>query len=384
MLKKLFDFLSSLRLTVACLSCAIVLVFVGTLAQVEQGLFLAQERYFASLFVWWSPGEGAFKLPVFPAGYLLGSVLLLNLLAAHYKRFSFSGKKVGISMIHSGIVLLLLGQLFTQILQVESQMRLVEGSSSNFSVSGRSSELAVIDASGKESDRVVSISEQQLRKSAELTAPVLPFNIQIEEYFSNSSPTNAPPSNAELTPNTQNGVGRTVRLIREPATVRMDMRNMPAAVVELKLREDGKSLGTWLVSSWLDPQSFEVDGKPYRIALRPKRYYKPFNLSLIDFSHDKYQGTEIAKNFSSRVRLLNAGTGEDREALIYMNHPLRYQGETYYQGSFDPRDDRVSILQVVRNPAWITPYLGCIIVGTGLIVQFLSHLVGFAKRRRKA
>lgn len=381
---RLLDFFSSLKLTVFCLACAIVLVFVGTLAQVEQGLFLAQERFFASLLIWWSPGDGAFKLPVFPGGYLVGGVLLANLLAAHYKRFTFSRKKIGIFMIHGGIIILLLGQLFTQIFQVESQMRLVEGSGSNFSVSGRSSELAVIDASPENFDRVVVFPEHHLKSSGELNHPELPFTIAVKEYFANSSPTNSPPENAQLTSTTKNGVGKNVRLLREPVTVRMDMRNMPAAVVQLKTRDDGAELGSWLVSSWLDEQVLDVDGKPFRIALRPTRHYKPFEIKLLDFSHDKYQGTEIAKNFSSRIRLVRPETGEDREALIYMNHPLRYWGETYYQGSFDPRDDRVSILQVVRNPAWITPYLGCIVVGAGLIVQFMSHFVGFAKRRRKA
>jgi hypothetical protein len=63
-----------------------------------------------------------------------------------------------------------------------------------------------------------------------------------------------------------------------------------------------------------------------------------------------------------------------------MNNPLRYAGQTYYQGGFEP-GDTVSILQVVRNPAWLTPYLSCILVGLGLTVHFLIHLVQFGKRR---
>jgi len=54
------------------------------------------------------------------------------------------------------------------------------------------------------------------------------------------------------------------------------------------------------------------------------------------------------------------------------------------QGSFDPRNDAVSILQVVRNPSWLTPYIACSLVGMGLLYQFLSHLVAFAKKRRTA
>ena len=73
-------------------------------------------------------------------------------------------------------------------------------------------------------------------------------------------------------------------------------------------------------------------------------------------------------------------TGERREVLIYMNNPLRYWGETYYQASFD-RDDQGSVLQVVRNPSWLTPYFSCVLVACGMVVQFLIHLVPFLKRR---
>jgi hypothetical protein len=106
----------------------------------------------------------------------------------------------------------------------------------------------------------------------------------------------------------------------------------------------------------------------------------PFSLKLLQFHHDDYPGSDIPLNFSSRVRLQNSHNGEDREVLIYMNNPLRYGGLTFYQASYDP-DDGGSSLQVVRNPGWLTPYLACALVGVGLIVQFLSHLVPFLKRR---
>jgi hypothetical protein len=74
-------------------------------------------------------------------------------------------------------------------------------------------------------------------------------------------------------------------------------------------------------------------------------------------------------------------TGESRNVRIYMNNPLRYGGETLYQSGYDERDPRVTILQVVRNPTWLTPYLSCTLVGLGLTLQFLTHLLGFVKRK---
>ena len=38
-----------------------------------------------------------------------------------------------------------------------------------------------------------------------------------------------------------------------------------------------------------------------------------------------------AKDFSSTIRLVDSSRNEDREIRIWMNHPLRYAGQTFYQ-----------------------------------------------------
>jgi hypothetical protein len=138
------------------------------------------------------------------------------------------------------------------------------------------------------------------------------------------------------------------------------------------------------VSAWIRPQELTCNGRHFTLELRPQRFYKPFSLHLVEFRFDRYAGTEIPKNFSSRVRLQRPETGEDREVLIYMNSPLRYEGETFYQADWDKEDEKGTILQVVHNPSWLTPYFACVMVAAGLIFQFLTHLIGFAKKRRPA
>ena len=117
----------------------------------------------------------------------------------------------------------------------------------------------------------------------------------------------------------------------------------------------------------------------------------PFSLTLRKATHSVYPGTDIPKDFRSRVQLQNPKTGENREVEIFMNSPLRYGGLTFYQYQMDAGDvarqaGRVasSVLQVVRNPSWLTPYIGCFLVALGLVVQFLSHLVKFLSRRKPA
>ena len=152
------------------------------------------------------------------------------------------------------------------------------------------------------------------------------------------------------------------------------------AAVEILAAEG--SLGIWLVSDALDaPQTFSAGDRTWQLAMRPVRYYKPYSVTLQKFTHEKYPGTEIPKDFASRITLIDEDGGVNRNVLIYMNHPLRYRGETYYQAGFE-RDDRTSILQVVRNPSFLAPYIACIIVAAGLLVQFGYHLVGFSRRER--
>jgi hypothetical protein len=81
--------------------------------------------------------------------------------------------------------------------------------------------------------------------------------------------------------------------------------------------------------------------------------------------------------------LIDPERSVNRDVLIYMNHPLRYRGETFYQAGFQP-DDSATILQVVHNPSFIAPYVACVIVAAGLLVQFGFHLVGFSRQRRRA
>jgi hypothetical protein len=102
-------------------------------------------------------------------------------------------------------------------------------------------------------------------------------------------------------------------------------------------------------------------------------------MTLVDLRHDIYTGTDIPRNFSSRLRIQNPQTSEDREVVISMNHPLRYQGDTYYQYQMEKASD-ISVLQVVRNPSWLTPYLSCGLVGAGLVTQFAGGLLRFVRR----
>jgi len=95
MLNRFVNFFTSLRLTVVCLCLAILLVFVGTLEQVPLGLYTVQSEFFRSFLIYWTPSGTNWRIPVFPGGWLIGMVLLMNLLAAHINDSNSSGENSG-------------------------------------------------------------------------------------------------------------------------------------------------------------------------------------------------------------------------------------------------------------------------------------------------
>lgn len=384
----LFKFFSSLRLTVVCLSFSVVLVFLGTLAQVDEGLYQAQAQWFRSFFVWWGPAGAGWHLPVFPGGYLLGGVLLINLIAAHIKRFQFTWRKLGIHLTHAGIILLLVGQLATDMLSRESVMTFSKGETRQYSESLRRPELAFLTDSTMtpNQDQVVAIPAGYLKPGKEISTAQLPFTVRIKNYFPNSDMRLRGPMVDTGPPPATEGIGPKVMVMPAPEGKTMDETNEPAAIIELTGAQG--SMGTWVVSPLISgAQEFMYGGKVWRVILRRERHYLPYSVQLLNTKYEVYPGTDTPKNFQSRVRIENRGSGENREVDIYMNNPLRYQGQTFYQYQMDRsmiESTRGSTLEVVRNPGWLTPYLGCILVGGGMAFQFLLHLSGFITKRIKA
>jgi hypothetical protein len=361
-------------------------VFFGTLGQTSDGLYVAQERYFKSWFSYWTPHGAAFPVVPLPGGYLLGTLLLINLIVAHFTRFKWTWSKSGIFLTHIGIMLLLLGQLVTDKFARETIMSFREGDTRNYSESSMHFELAFLRSAGSNTlDQVVAIPAVRLKPGDELHHELLPFGIRVKEAYENARiRLRAPVMDSNRPPAATQGVGARIVIDAQPPTRTMDARNVPAAVIELS---GPSNLGTWAVSGELKPQTVTVEGTEWRLEYRSVRDYKPFALTLLKTTHETYPGTDIPKNFQSRVRLRNTESHEDREVDIYMNSPLRYGGYTFFQyqmGKEQLADGGrgTSALQVVRNPSWITPYLGCILVGVGLLVQFLMHLTKFIARRK--
>ncbi len=391
-MKVIFRIFSSLELTVWLLASSLVLIFFGTLDQVHWGIQEVQRRYFQSFFALWAYPEQwlwgrylrGWHLPI-PGGYLIGPLLVANLLCAHFRYFRPRWKNFGIVLIHLGILLLLVNQLATNLLQRDNFLWFAEGETKNYVESFHEEELAVIETSDPAVDKVTAIPLALLEAGQTLSPPRLPFRLRVLKFFRNATLVR---DTEELENSARATQGLAPRLqaqaVEAPLVFSDRERNATTLLVEIETAEG--SLGIWLVSLLFNdrfpPQSFSYAGKTYTLTVRSRRTYLPFSLTLLDFTHDRYPGTEIPKNFSSRVRLVHPVKNENREFLIYMNHPLRYEGLTFYQASFRS-NDRESQLQVVENPGWQVPYWACGIVSAGMLWQFGIGLYSFARASRE-
>ncbi|MBN9517782.1 cytochrome c biogenesis protein ResB [bacterium] len=397
--------LSSLQLTVWLFAFSIALVFFGTVAQMEAGIWAVVDQYFWSWVVWvptdlirqfgsvflseWFPKDAVRWKATFPlpGGKLLGGLMLANLLAAHMVRFRLTWKRSGVILIHSGIILLFVGEFVTREYAVEQRMSIRQGATVNYTEDSRHMELAFVDSSDPKEDKVVAIPESLLRSGGRrISDPQLPVDVEVVEYFTNSALEKVQTA-AKSNPATA-GTGKGIVAVKRSDVSGVDPNqkiDLPAAYVRLFDKNGGGELGTYLVALQITSMGGHEDvtagGKTYQMNLRNIRYYKPYSLHLVEFRFDRYPGTQKAKNFSSEV-ILKDGDYE-RQQVIKMNDPLRYAGETFYQSSFDP-DEGGTVLQVVKNPGWLIPYVSCAVVSFGMLLHFGIYLTQFLLRRAAA
>ncbi len=297
-------------------------------------------------------------------------------------------RRAGIVLLHAGIMLLMFSELLVGTLAVEGQMHIREGETVDFVQDIRTLELAVVDPTDDEQDRVVVVPQSRLVEGATIRDPLLPFDLKVVKYFKNSQLRHRKPD--EESPATH-GMG--LRWVAEPVragtgTDTTGEVDMAAAYVEVIESSTAKSLGTYLLGLIQSQQDLAErvtkGGRAYELALRFKRTYKPYSMRLIDVRHDKYLGTDKARNYSSELQLVDPTRNVDRTVKIWMNNPLRFAGETFYQSNFfrDPRNGAEATgLQVVTNAGWMIPYVSCMIVATGMLAQFSIVLLRFLRRR---
>ena len=288
-------------------------------------------------------------------------------------------RKAGIVLLHFGVVGLMANELYVTNTNEETRIQFAEGESSSVAIDTRATEFAVLDQSDAEFDNMVAIPESQFKSGELIQDDRLPFSVRCTEFFDNSDMTMAKSPIKGI-----NGIGRMADVTEIPRNTDAKV-DFASARVEL-VSKSGESMGTWTVSQLIREfaDSVTVDGKDYRIGLRFKTEYKPYKLKLNDVKAEYYTGTETPKWFSSEVELTDLDSESNSNHEIWMNNPLRYNGETFYQANYIVDEDgtEISVIQVVKNRGWMIPYICCMFTVVGLAGQFGSSLIAFLKKNQ--
>lgn len=124
----------------------------------------------------------------------------------------------------------------------------------------------------------------------------------------------------------------------------------------------------WVTNS--APLSLLIDGKRVVIQLIKSSLTLPFEFILEKFKMDKNPGTNSPASYESFVKLFTTDGSENHH--IFMNNPLKYNGFTFYQASYqqDTKGNYSSTLSANMDPGRPIKYLGSILLILGAIWHY--------------
>lgn len=384
-----------------------LLTFFGTLEQKYTNIYDVQAKYFESFFVLAS--MGSIKIPL-PGATLLLGLLAVCLLVGGIVRMRWTASRVGILIIHMGMLLMLIGGFIEFMWSTKGYLPLAEqedfldtndngrwdpderfadydnnktwtpGESADYFLSYYLHDFVLV-RHGQPPREFLLPYEQVARadeQRVQFTHPELPFTVAIEGFSRNSVP-------ERVAPGAHVGV-RGLKLKRLDPDPEKAERHRPGFYASLHPLKGGAAVREILWSGQRHPARVEVAGQRWDLELRTRRFPLPFRLQLNDAVQVRLPGTSMAKEYSSHVTKIENQL-EDRRHIT-MNEPLRHRGFTFYQSGYQefPRGPDLSTLAVVENPADKIPLIACLVIAAGLLIHFVRKLTQHLEyqRRRRA
>ena len=343
----------------------IVLVFIGTIVQKDIGLYAAQMDYFSSWFKW------IWFIPL-PSGKITMLIMFINLSCYFFRPNIFSKNKLGITITHSGVILMLLGGGLTAYFSTEGSVVIDEGNKSNFYENYYNKEFTVVDTSSPDFDRFIVFDNPLLKVNNILSDNSIPFEIEILDYYINCKPV----SRIYEGGSEFKGMAKNFFLQELPNEKEYE-KNISGIIYKILKSDSSDGIYINYIGQPIT-QTISSNTKDYMLFLRRQRAYLPFELELIDFEKTMHPGTDIAKSFSSLVNLIEDNV--PRKVLISMNEPLRHRGYTFYQASFIEEGlKQTTVLATVKNHGRLFPYISTIIMCIGI----LYHMFFMFVRKKK-
>ena len=375
---RLLDVLGSLGLSCVLLILLGLLTWLGTLEQVEFGLYEVQRKYFES-FVLVHDWNGV-PIPL-PGANLVMSLLFVNLVIGGMLRMRRDRSTLGILVTHVGIALLLLSGFVKLYHSQDGHVTLFESQQANWFQSYVRWEVAVARRLPDGSIEEHLVPQEQFlhadgSEPVELVSDALPFALELSHVTPNCVPLPKGPMFDVDVP-VVDGV-----FLRQESRVPEAEANVAGAYARVVPRAGGAAREGVLWGLDRGPWTVDVDGETWAIDLRRERYPMPFTLVLDDFRKEDHPRLSMARSFESDVTVLEHETS--RAVEISMNEPLRDQGLVLYQASWGPANARpgdplFSTFSVVRNPADRWPLIACIVTSIGLVLHFARKLTRYIR-----
>lgn len=207
------------------------------------------------------------------------------------------------------------------------------------------------------------------------TAPDLPFTLELSHYLRHSRAMPKGPMWEAETP-IVDGYG--LDALPQEKENEQNVGGLYLAVTD----KAGKRHEGLLWGFARTPLTLTIDGRPWAIDLRKKRFSVPFTIVLDDFTRELHPRTNMPKVFMSDVTKLEDGVATQHK--IEMNEPLRHAGYTLFQASWGPGDARpgdrlFSTFAVVKNPSDYWPLYSCIVITVGLLLTFGQKLTAYIR-----
>ncbi|MEL6713315.1 MAG: cytochrome c biogenesis protein ResB [Planctomycetota bacterium] len=386
--------LGSYWLALAMLVNLFLLTWLGTLDQVNKGIYRVQQEYFES---WWVVTEAPIWAGVEIPLVLLGgmptmSLLTIGLVFGGLVRIRKTRRTIGVIIAHVGIAVMMLGGIVEFEQKQYGNLVLREGQRGSSYSDYEDRELVVWNTASNVGVEETIIPERDFddldgeqRRTFESDA--LPFDIVLSHYMHNAFPERAVGVGVPSAPVIESLFLKTVARADSPEAERRG--------VYVKVLKDG---GTSMEQSFLldierRPFVFDAGGQTWAMMLRKEAFDLPFGIRMVDFVKDDHPGMSMARSYSSDVVRIDREGGET-PVHIRMNEPMRSDGYIVYQSGYGPQDasgqligtpeETYSVFAISNNPSDRIPWIAVTIIAAGLVWTFVDRLIVFlAKQGRR-
>ena len=414
---KVFQIFSSFGFATAVLSLLLLMTFLGTLEQLEYGLFESQRKYFESLFIYnidigcclramHVPYTGRWVLPILlPGGGLLMLLLALNMICGGITRLIqriLTGMKnnvkpnyglIGVLIAHVSVVFMLLAGLVSLWAKREGAVWVTENQTVGEFQSFHESVIQIeklepAPADGKRTSLLIPDSQFDdlaKGKARTFTNDKLPFDLMVKNYVEHCAVRAAKPADPPTMVVDGYILQELPKMDKEGKPVPHEQWVNGAYVTAIDKKTKAEQQGI-IVRTERAPWTVKIGDEAYGIGISRRPYNLPFEVKLDKFVRETHPGTMQARKFSSHVTVIRDGKSEEK--IINMNEPLRFGGFAFFQSSFDTEaaqqgGPQSSMFQVASNPSDHWPLISLLAAMAGLLMNLIWHLTRFLSQSRR-